>query len=270
MKQPSNISRNKFVKTCLIALAMLLFISCTTSPTELDNGDPRLSAQIVVPTYTATKGFTKLGPFGLGNGILYVPESYSPDKAMPMLVAMHGAGGSSSNWKDYFDSAEEKDMILMALDSRDYTWDLILGGYGSDLRSLDLELQYVFLSCNIDPEHIALCGFSDGATYALSLGISNGDLFSHLIGYSPGMVFSSDYLVGKPKIYISHGNNDFELPVEGSRDYIVPTFIDMGYDVTYYEFRGGHTLPAAVFEKSLNWFLDTLIDDSDYDDSENL
>ena len=166
--------------------------------------------------------------------------------------------------------AEEKDIIIIAMDSRYYTWDLILGGYGSDLRSLDMALQYVFLHCNVDPKHIALCGFSDGATYALSLGISNGDLFSHLIGYSPGYVLRSDHLVGKPKIFISHGNNDYDLPVEGTRDYIVPIFIEMGYDVTYYEFRRGHTISAGVTEKSLKWFLEALEDDSENDEPDTI
>ncbi|MFC1565833.1 alpha/beta hydrolase [Candidatus Neomarinimicrobiota bacterium] len=261
MKHPSNISRNNFLNNRLTALSVLLIISCSTSPPGVDNSDPWLQAHPIVPIFEATKGLTQLGPFGLWSGILYVPESYSSDKAMPLLVAMHGASGSSSNWKSYHSSAESKNMIFMAMDSRYYTWDLILGGYGSDLRALDMALQYVFNRCNIDPTHIALCGFSDGATYALSLGISNGDLFSHLIGFSPGFVIRSEPLLGKPKIYISHGNMDYDLPVEGSRDYIVPTFINMGYDVTYYEFRGGHSLPAAVSEQASNWFLDSLVDD---------
>lgn len=245
----------------LALLLMLLLFSCDTSPSGVDDSDPKLSAQRVDPIYTATKGLSQLGPFGWGSGTLYVPVSYSHDKSMPLLILMHGASGSSSNWMNYFDLAEERDIIIIAMDSRYYTWDLILGGYGDDKRSLDMALQWVFMHCNIDPEHIALCGFSDGATYTLSLGISNGDLFTHLIGYSPGYVIRSDQLVGKPKIFVSHGNNDYDLPVEGSRDSIVPIFIDMGYDVTYYEFRGGHTIPASVSEKALNWFLDILEND---------
>jgi len=31
-------------------------------------------------------------------------------------------------------------------------------------------------------------GFSDGASYALSVGITNGDLFTHVIAFSPGFV----------------------------------------------------------------------------------
>ena len=97
MKHTSNISRCNFLQTSLTALATLLFISCSTSPPGVNNSDPWLQAHPIVPIFEATKGLTQLGPFGLGNGILYVPESYSSDKAMPLLVAMHGASGSSSN-----------------------------------------------------------------------------------------------------------------------------------------------------------------------------
>ena len=31
-------------------------------------------------------------------------------------------------------------------------------------------------------------GFSDGASYALSLGAANGDLFTHIAAFSPGFM----------------------------------------------------------------------------------
>ncbi len=31
-------------------------------------------------------------------------------------------------------------------------------------------------------------GFSDGASYALSLGVPNGDLFTHIVAFSPGFM----------------------------------------------------------------------------------
>lgn len=250
-----------FLKTSVNALTILFLISCSISPSEPDYGDPRLTATLRAPNQSATKGITQLG-LGVGrDGTLYVPASYSPDKAMPLLVALHGAGGSSSYWKSYHYRAEERDMIVLAIDSRLRTWDLILGGYGDDLQFLDRALKHVFLRCNIDPEHIALCGYSDGATYALSLGISNGDLFSHLIGYSPGYVVSLDPIVGKPSIYISHGTRDSVLPVQGSRNDIVPTFKNDGYDVTYNEFDGGHGVPASISEVALDWFIGPIVDD---------
>jgi predicted esterase len=53
---------------------------------------------------------------------------------------------------------------------------------------LDQALQHVFETYSIDPGRVGLGGFSDGASYALSLGVANGDLFSHIIAFSPGFM----------------------------------------------------------------------------------
>jgi phospholipase/carboxylesterase len=120
---------------------------------------------------------------------------------------------------------------------------------------LDLALHHTFERCRIDPARIALGGFSDGASYALSLGVSNGDLFSHLIAYSPGFFSPVDPMVGKPLVYVSHGTQDTVLPVTISREGIVPALRRADYDVTYQEFAGGHAVPSEISESALDWFL---------------
>jgi len=147
-------------------------------------------------------------------------------------------------------------MILLAPDSRSlYTWDAIMGAFGPDVEFLDLALGYTFERCRIDPARIALGGFSDGASYALSLGIRNGDLFSHLIAYSPGFYIATGSPVGKPPVFVSHGTWDDVLPVTTSRDFIVPSLRGKGYEVVYNEFEGGHEVPAAISDSALDWFL---------------
>jgi phospholipase/carboxylesterase len=150
-------------------------------------------------------------------------------------------------------------MVFLATDSRGSTWDIIVfGGFGPDVTFLDQALEHTFERCRIDPARIAMGGFSDGASYALSLGVSNGDLLTHLIGYSPGFHTPSDPIVGTPRVYISHGTQDNILPVSISRDIIVPSFQNAGYDVTYEEFAGGHEVPAEISESALDWFLEVV------------
>ena len=48
---------------------------------------------------------------------------------------------------------------------------------------------------------------------------------------------------------------DNVLPVESSRNTIVPAFRSAGYNVTYNEFNGRHQIPATIAEESLDWFL---------------
>jgi phospholipase/carboxylesterase len=187
--------------------------------------------------------------------VLYVPESYSGDTPAPLFVGLHGAGGEGRNWESYFARAESRGMILLAPDSRSSTWDRIRGDFGPDVAFLDRALQHTFERSLIDPSRIALGGFSDGATYALSLGVSNGGLLSHLVAYSPGFFSPSDIIEGEPRIFVSHGTRDTVLPVRLSRDTIVPTLRRSGYDVTYREFDGGHEVPAEISEAALDWFL---------------
>jgi phospholipase/carboxylesterase len=234
--------RRDFVRSGLTALVTPLLLDCDVLSLEPDSVTPTL-------------GLSQLGIGNERDGLLYVPGTYSAETPAPLFVGLHGAGGAGENWASYPDRAEARGMVFLAPDSRGSTWDVILGEFGPDVEFLDAALQYVFDRCAIDTTRIALGGFSDGASYALSLGVSNGDLFSHLVAYSPGLVRSAEPIVGKPLIYVSHGAADTVLPVTLSRDNIVPAFSNAGYDVTYEEFDGGHEVPAAISESALDWFL---------------
>lgn len=79
--------------------------------------------------------------------------------------------------------------IVLFPDSRGRSWDMITGRrFGPDVEFLDAALAAVFSTCVVDTSRLCLAGFSDGATYALSLGLANGDLFTHLAAFSPGYV----------------------------------------------------------------------------------
>jgi len=197
-------------------------------------------------------------PIGLETGrdaILYVPESYQSDSPMPLLITLHGAGGSAASWEPYYDICEGRGVIMLAVDSRDSTWDRVRGLFGPDVWFIDQALAWTFERCFIDPTQIALTGFSDGASYALSLGVSNGDLLTHLIAFSPGFMAPVEPIVGTPRVFVSHGTQDPILSVAASRDNIVPSLQEDGYDVTYEEFAGGHSVPRSIGNQAFDWFL---------------
>jgi predicted esterase len=106
----------------------------------------------------------------------------------------------------------------------------------------------------IDPARIAIAGFSDGASYALSLGLINGALFSHIIAFSPGFALptrSED----APSIFISHGREDAVLPIERCGRRIAVRLRGLGHSVAYREFAGGHVVPADIVEAAFQRFL---------------
>ncbi|MGQ0704395.1 MAG: alpha/beta hydrolase [Gemmatimonadales bacterium] len=247
-------SRRDFVRAGVGVAAAPILWSCgsPTEPTIV-----RLTARPGEPTQTPQLGLSTLGLGGERDGILYVPTSYDPNVSTPLIVALHGAGGADSDWVNYHARAEARGFVLLAPDSRGATWDLFWEGtVGSDLFFINLALAHTFDRCRIDRQRICLAGFSDGGSYALTLGLPNGDLFTHLIGYSPGVLADIGDPVGKPRVFISHGTFDPILSVRASRNEIVPELRGAGYDTTYEEFPGGHEVPAAISEAALDWLLE--------------
>ena len=87
-------------------------------------------------------------------------------------------------------------MILVSPQSQSSSWDVIRGGYGPDVQVMDKALQSVFERYTINPQQCSIGGFSDGASYALSIGTTNGELFSHIVAFSPGFM-RPGYLVSQ-------------------------------------------------------------------------
>ena len=255
------ISRRYFLAGTATALSVPFLGACLSEPptgTGSPPGSARLTARPGLPTESPTLGLSELGIGGGRDGVMYVPQGYSSDTPAPLFIGLHGAGGDADDWASYPDRAEQRGMIFVAPDSRGSTWDLVdlaSRGFGPDVEFIDDMLSYVFERCRIDPSRIALGGFSDGATYALSLGVGNGDLFSHIVSYSPGLWAIPDPVVGTPDIFVSHGQDDLVLPFSNTANAIVPALRDRGYDVTFHEFEGGHEVPGDVSETALDWFL---------------
>ena len=157
--------------------------------------------------------------------------------------------------KRYREFADTFGFILLSPASQGGTWDAIGDGYGPDVRALDAALTKVFTICNVDPARVGVCGFSDGASYALGLGLSNGELFQSVIAWSPGFVPQGIDRQGKPRVFVSHGTNDPILPIDSCSRVLVPDLKKRGYAVTYREFEGVHTVPREVSEEALRWFL---------------
>lgn len=219
-----------------------------------DDGAARFKARPGKPTKPAKIGLHDLG-LGKGkDGVLSVPPGYKSDKPVPLIFMLHGARGRYDGYNVFCRVAAEDGIAVVTPDSRGQTWDLMLGGFGPDIAFLDRALEHTFDHVAIDPRRIALAGFSDGASYALSVGLANGDLFTHVMAFSPGYMMPPSR-VGKPRVYITHGNNDEVLPVSSSRNRIVPQLKQWGHEVIYKEFNGGHALDPELGREAFRWMI---------------
>ncbi|HEY8597613.1 MAG TPA: hypothetical protein VIL85_04240 [Thermomicrobiales bacterium] len=203
---------------------------------------------------TPTLGVQPLSLDGGRDGLLYIPTGYTPERPAPLVLALHGAGGNARHALDpLLPLADTAGVIIFAPDSRRQTWDVILGGYGPDIAFVDQALARVFERYAVDTTRIAAEGFSDGASYALSIGLTNGDLFTHVIAFSPGFVAPAE-VQGMPRLFIAHGTADTVLPIDVCSRRIVPQMRRAGYAVHYHEFDGPHTVPPAIAHEALGWF----------------
>eukprot|EP00884_Botryococcus_braunii_P008570 jgi/Botrbrau1/17714/Bobra.0166s0136.1 len=218
---------------------------------------PRTDAQ-AYKAVPAPKGLMRLG---LSNqqrdGYVFVPASYSAKKQAPLILALHGANKTGLNAiADLYDLANQTGTILVAPDSRDtLTWDMFNNGWGPDVAFINGSLAQIFDLYNISARRIAIEGFSDGATYALSLGIANGALFSHVLAFSPGGLAPPMLSIVKPGIFISAGRNDYIFPMGQAGNQIVCQLLVNDYNVTYDIFAEGHVLPPRVARRGMAWFL---------------
>ena len=196
---------------------------------------------------------TEAGP---ADGYLYVPAGNRTVRPAPLVLLLHGAGEDARDaLAQLRGQADEAGLILLAPGSRGPTWDLILnrGRYGPDVAAIDRALGHAFSRCAVDPERVGVGGYSDGASYALSLGLANGDLFSHVLAFSPGFLTPTGQR-GSPRIFVSHGTRDGWLPIDSCSRRIVPRLERAGYEVRYREFEGGHVVPPDVTREAASWF----------------
>lgn len=189
------------------------------------------------------------------DAVLQIPKN-AGQSPLPLFVMLHGATQSAEDMFWYLGSThEEAGVAVLAPKSRNRTWDAIGSGeFGEDVEYLNRTLERVFETVSIDPSRVSVGGFSDGASYALSLGLINGDFFNSIVAFSPGFVIRGE-LYGEPRIFISHGTHDHILPIDNCGRRIAGRLKDYGYDVTFREFDGDHEIPADVAREGLSWVL---------------
>jgi phospholipase/carboxylesterase len=208
-----------------------------------------------VPASTASAGRVELGLGGRRDGSVYLPRGHRPDRPAPLLVLFHGAGAGGAQMIDHLSRwADAHGVVLLAPDSRSSSWDLMTGGLGPDLAFLDRALAEVFRRWRIDRTRVAVGGFSDGASYALTVGLMQGDRFGHVLAFSPGYMAPREQR-GRPRIFVSHGVKDRVLPIDDCAREIRRTLLADGYPLRYQEFDGAHAVPPEIARAAVEWWL---------------
>jgi phospholipase/carboxylesterase len=204
---------------------------------------------------------------------IQLPRSYDKEKSYPLVVGLHGYSGNPEVFMEYSWEYFGQPEFIYATPQAPYP--LILGpelGYSWAVRgSGDKELydkarimsetyitrvvQDLGERYNID--EVYLLGYSQGAFFAYNSGIKNHHLFKGLICFSGWL--DTDWIKEKSikaakdlRVFIAHGTKDRSVKYEeGIKAKDVLT--SYGYDVTFRDFEGGHTVPEEVVKQAVEW-----------------
>jgi predicted esterase len=189
-----------------------------------------------------------------GVGLAYMPVA--PATPAPLLLLFHGAGMPASDMiEGVRQEADQCGCALLAIQSEAPTWDLTLSlaealrkarkdasgvEFGSDADRVERGLAEVMSRAEIDRFRIVPLGFSDGASYALSLALANPRLFRSAVAIAPGFVVPPSRQDLRQSLFIAHGRADKVLPFDDARQAVVVPLEQAGYDIRFRPFEGGH------------------------------
>lgn len=217
--------------------------------------------------------------------IVETPADYDSTKAYPAIVALHGFGGSSERFSRISPTFTDAGFIVVLPEApyrvpSDKPGDHISWGLNTwtpppltddlaiDTRSVELMVREHIPAAvrRVEEEYKLgakyLLGFSQGAIYAFVTGFYNRDTFDGIIAFGlSGMPSIRDWLAQRGES-IKDGNTLPVLLVNGTEDKRAPyaqseiafeLLKSEGYDVTLHSFIGGHTVPTAELEKTVDW-----------------
>lgn len=191
---------------------------------------------------------------------LMVPRQLDPSRTYPLVVVLHGAGRQDELlFKGLQGEADRRDAIFLIPRSYQMTWDMIAGGNDADLRFLAYCLRWIYQRYPIDPARQALLGFSDGASYALAIGLSNPKLFSAVMAWAAGfLAIDTNNLTAddrKPRLFVEYGDQDPLFPYEAVALPMRDALVKIGYPLVFRTDEGGGHWPSRRFQPdALDWF----------------
>jgi poly(3-hydroxybutyrate) depolymerase len=126
--------RRRFLST---ALASALVAACDHLGDvvgEEGRGDSRINAPRTAPTGSLVPGDWALGLDTPRDGRIYIPPGYDMAVPAPLVLLLHGAGGSGATILNAMKpAADATNTVVVSPDSRMNTWDGIRANFNVDV-----------------------------------------------------------------------------------------------------------------------------------------
>jgi surfactin synthase thioesterase subunit len=187
---------------------------------------------------------------------LYIPATYAPDKAYPLVICLHGAGFTGDAYLERWQVRLGDRYILACPTLRNGDW-----WTRTAERLVMATMRAVTAGYHVDPDRIFLTGMSNGGIGAYLIGARYAPRFAAVIPMASGldevlMPFLQNFR--HTPLYIIHGKQDQVMPVRLSRE-IVDTLTELKYSFVYREhdrlhpMAGGHFFPREELPDLVLW-----------------
>jgi predicted esterase len=212
------------------------------------------AALMVLPVARASAGEPISVQRVTPNAYAYVPSAIAAPS--PLIILLHGAGGEARSFIDQFKrDADERGIILLSVQSSGRTWaQRKPKDDETDVADIKSAIAQLSASTPVDASRTTVMGFSDGASYALSVGMAYPDLFHSIVAFSPGYAFAPSDINKDQRIFITHSRRDPVLPAANVRD-MVRGLERAGYAPEVHWFNGGHEIDPDLKKVALDFAL---------------
>lgn len=254
-------TRKKSERVGLVVLSSLWLFSCTM---PVNHGSPLIADEDLL---ISTHGHYPQ------RVLLKLPRGFDAKKKYPLLIALHGNGGTAEGLSPAFNGFRDK-QILIALPQGGYP--KANGGYSwfyetpdrsvweaADKISVSRVVEAISEVKSLYPvENVYLFGFSQGVSLAYMIALLHPSLVTGVaavagilpeIDREGSILHAADMEKAKNvRIFIARGTSDGLVErrhMTSQNEY----FVSKGFDVTFYEFQGGHTLTSELMGRVLEW-----------------
>lgn len=249
--------------TRLVVLAFSAFGMSLNSAPAPGRGQDALARDITLATH---------GRFPQ-SVILKLPNDYDPKKTYPLIVGLHGYGGTMAGLTAAFDGLRDQPVLLAFLQGEykreggGWSWYVM-----TEDRTVWEKVDEIAVARVVEAIQkiksaypvgkITVFGFSQGASMAYLVGLLHPALISGKAAVSGNLpeidrqgsiLHAANIAEAKNvRIFVGRGLADKAVPREEySRQ--IEYLSKAGYAVTTYEFQGGHTLTGMLMARLWRW-----------------
>jgi len=203
---------------------------------------------------------------------IHFPNDYDSTKSYILLTGLHGYGDNLDNFIRQWNDFDQPDFIYVAIQAPypfsagkniGYSWGLkVPDDKELSEKATGITEDYIAETVRILKKRykisdVYLMGFSQGSGFTYTTGIKNHPLFKGLICF--GGWFEADRLPEKIikaakelRVFIAHGKDDRIVKYKeavNAKDVLTK----YGYEVTFKDFEGGHTIPVDLVKQVGVW-----------------